>query len=339
MAGISIGNSRIERRSESRDRILVTGGAGFIGSHLVDRLVADGAEVVVLDNLRRGRRENLAATCGRVEFVQGDVRNAPLVSSLSEGVRVVYHLAAESSVMRAEKDIDYTFSTNVCGMFNVLKAAHETGVARVVFTSSREVYGDAERLPVPEVAPTKPKNIYGSCKAAAELCCRAFQTKGLDVRVLRLANAYGPRDFDRVIPNFLEQALSGRPLVLFGGDQVLDFVWIDVVVEALVRSGNNRAMDSPVNIGSGVGTTVTDLATRVLAETGSKSSLYIHNRRDLEVDRFVADTARMLEVLSLHPDEDPLGRLASLVHAKSNGRSGGALSLGSARDANEGTVR
>jgi len=174
------------------------------------------------------------------------------------------------------------------------------------------------------------------CGAEA-LCSSYHHLHGLDVTVLRLASAYGPRDFGRVIPNFLEQALSARPLVLFGGDQVLDFVWIDVVVEALLRSGNGRAMGRPVNLGSGLGTTLTALALRVLAETSSKSRLSVRKRRALEVDRFVADTARMTSALGLHPDKDPLGHLKSLVHAESNGRLG-SLRLKSAGDTSEGAA-
>ncbi|TME33210.1 MAG: SDR family NAD(P)-dependent oxidoreductase [Chloroflexi bacterium] len=190
--------------SQRKIRVVVTGGAGFIGSHLIDRLLADdNTEVLVLDNLSRGRLTNLARWQGnpRLDVVQADVRDAQSFQALLYGSDIVYHLAAQSTVMGAVNDLGYTFSTNVVGTFNVLTAAAHHGVRRVVFTSSREVYGEPISLPVDEESPLLAANSYGASKAAGEAYCRAFRREfGLQTAVLRLANVYGPRDFGRVIP-------------------------------------------------------------------------------------------------------------------------------------------
>src|SRR5581483_5631160 len=160
--------------------IVVTGGAGFIGRHLVERLCQDGMgvasePVVVLDNLRRGSREALAPliAAGRVRFIEGDVRDPRTVRQTLAGAETIFHLAAQANVMGSESDPDYAFVTNVTGTYNVLEAAQEAGARRIVFASSREVYGQPPVLPVPEDAPFAPKNAYGATKAAGEMACRA----------------------------------------------------------------------------------------------------------------------------------------------------------------------
>ncbi len=234
-------------------RVLVTGGAGFIGAHLTAALAQAGDEVIVFDNLRRGERAKLTGL--PVRLVEGDVRDRVAVQKAMEGVARVYHLAAQSNVLGAVSDVDYSFTSNVVGTYNVLVAAREAGVERVVFTSSREAYGEVERLPVAEDHPTNPKNAYGASKVAGEVYCRAFQgTYGLDVSVLRLANVYGPGDRDRVIPIWLERARRGAALELYGGTQVLDLVPVDLVVTALRRAAEVALDGQPVNVGSGVGT-------------------------------------------------------------------------------------
>lgn len=294
--------------------ILVTGGAGFIGSHLVDVLVRENAgRIVVLDNLKRGRLANLAQSLDRIEFVNGDIRDRELMERTSQGVDLIYHLAAQSNVLGAVHDLDYSFTANVVGTIEVLRAAQKSGVRRVVFTSSREVYGDPQSLPVPETAPIAPKNAYGASKAAAEMYCRVFSADRLTVAVLRLANVYGSRDFDRVIPIFLDQALRNLPLTLYGGQQVLDFVWIDTVVQGLMGAAELPAWPGPVNVGSGVPTTILDLAARVVSKTGSSSEVRIGPARDVEVSRFVASTECMRQTLGIVPPADPLVQLPALI--------------------------
>lgn len=303
-------------------RVFVTGGAGFIGSHLVDRLSVDGVpEVIVLDNLGRGSVRNLRASWDRIRFIRADIRDKGALSENIAGADLVYHLAAESRVMDAEEDLERTFSTNVQGTFNVLSTALETGVRRVVFTSSREVYGDPKELPVPEEAPLTPKNAYGASKAAAELWCRVFQARGLEVVILRLANVYGPRDYGRVIPTFIGAARKGLPLVLYGGNQVLDFIWIERVVDALVWASTAKPefVNQPLNVGSGVGTPLTALAERIRAHFGDQLPIKVEPSRSVEVERFVADTCRLKALLGAAEDGDPLAHLGELIGLLSSG--------------------
>ena len=298
-------------------KVVVTGGAGFIGSHLVDRLVHDGcSEVVVLDNLFRGKREHLSqhAQNPAVTFQQVDIRDAAALHTAFADAEVVYHLAAQSNVMGAVTDIDYSFNTNVGGTLNVLKTAHQAGVRRVVFTSSREVYGEAQWLPVDENHPFNCKNPYGASKAAGEMYTKVFQHSGnLTIAVLRLANVYGPRDTGRVIPLWVGRALLGQDLVVYGGQQLIDFVWVDSVVEALVRASTLENVDEPINVGSGQGTPILSLAERILALTGSASRLERVPAREVEVSRFMADVSRMQDRLGLQPPADPLFGLPQLI--------------------------
>ncbi len=299
--------------------VVVTGGAGFIGSHLVDALLArDGCSVTVLDNLRRGRLANIARYDGdlRYRFLLGDIQDAGFVAEALDRAEVVFHLAAQSNVLGAVSDPRYSFETNVCGTFNVLEAARNHRVRRVVFTSSREAYGEAEAIPVAESHPLSAKNTYGASKAAGEVYCRSFTNVfGLETAVLRLSNVYGPRDSDRVIPIWIERAMRGEPLEVFGGAQVMDFVWVGHVVEALLRAADADIADLPINVGSGTGTPILDLAQRILAITGSASEVHLTPARPAEVTRFVADVTRLREHLGLVPDADPLMHLADLVAA------------------------
>jgi len=293
--------------------IIVTGGAGFIGSHLVEALCCDrGHQVTIIDNLRRGRLSNLEACRDRVSFIQGDIRDRNLLASAMRGIDVVYHLAAQSNVLGAVADLDYSFTTNVAGTLEVLQAAVQAGVRRVVFTSSREVYGDAATLPVKETSALLPKNAYGASKAAAEMYCNALSGSELGVTILRLANVYGSRDFDRVIPIFLSQALQDLPLTIFGGDQVIDFVPVESVVEALIKAGNSDP-SSPINVGTGLATTVRSLAQRIIADTRSSSEVHLEPARDVEVSRFVASTDKMKSTLGIEPPDDPLCKLDDLI--------------------------
>ena len=307
-------------------KVLVTGGAGFLGSHLADALVEQGDEVIVLDNLHRGRLQHLRSRLdtNQITLLTEDIRDYPSVMVAMAGAEVVYHLAAQSNVMGAMHDIDYSFTTNVVGTFNVLKAAAAQGVRRVVFASSREVYGEPERLPVTEDAPLTAKNPYGASKVAAEAYCRAWQrVSGLECFVLRFANIYGPRDRDRVIPLWLDRAERGEDLELYGGRQVLDFLWVGHAVAALSAAAH-RPADGPVNVGSGQGVPLVDLAQHILALTRSRSVIRYRPAREAEVVRFVADVSEMRGVLGVQPPETPLAGL-TLMSSPEDIRIGEAL--------------
>lgn len=305
---------RLVRDRNNRIRILVTGGAGFIGSHLVQRLVSEGyPAVTVLDNLSRGRTSSLAGVWESIRFVEGDIRRDETVARLMEQADLVFHLAAQSNVIRALQDVDYSTSTNIVGTAAVVQAARASGVRRLVFTSSREVYGDPTNLPVGETAPLCPKNAYGMSKVAGEMCCFMSRGHALETVILRLANVYGPRDFDRVVPRFIESALAGRPLTVYGGQQILDFVHVDHVVDVLMKAGFGEHVDGPMNIGSGQGVTIAELAERILEISNSDSSICWKPSRDVEVSRFVAETAKAKKLLGFEHRHESLYRLPELV--------------------------
>jgi len=295
-------------------RILVTGGAGFIGSHLVQRLVLKGhRSITVLDNLSRGSTANLAAVWDSIRFVTADIRDRHALARLVRNTDLIFHLAAQSNVIGAVEDVDYSSSTNIVGTTAILQTARAAGVRRVVFTSSREVYGDPAGLPVPENAPLRPKNAYGMSKVAGEMCCRMSAEHALETVILRLANVYGPRDRGRVIPLFLENALKGRPLTVYGGNQILDFVHVGHVVDALLKAGFGQHIADPMNIGSGSGISIAELAERILQLTDSSSKVSRLPSRDLDVVGFVADTKRARTLMELEYPNDPLYRLPELI--------------------------
>lgn len=299
-------------------KVLVTGGCGFIGAHLVRKLLEQGDHVVVLDNMHRVLPETRAAleSQARVQVIEADIRRFEQLEPAMIGVDYVYHLAAQSNVMGALHDPDYSVTTNVNGTFNVLRAAANAQVKRLIFTSSREVYGDPRTLPVSEVESFNAKNAYGASKVAGEAYCGSFaSTLNLDVQIVRLANVYGPGDSGRVIPLWVEAALEGHDLSVYGGEQVIDFLWVGTAVEALLFACKN-GLPGPVNIGSGQGTKILDLAQRVLDVTGSKSRVVLTAARGIEVARFVADVG-LMRSLGLIPDEDPLQHLAEVVSSHS----------------------
>jgi UDP-glucose 4-epimerase len=290
-------------------RTLVTGGAGFIGSHLARELLERGHEVVVLDNLHRGSADSVPFGA---RLIEGDIRDPSSVAGAMAGCETVFHLAAQSNVLGAVRDVDYSFGTNVVGTFEVLKLAASAGVAKLVFASSREVYGEQAVVPVPECAPLTARNPYGASKVAAEAYCRTWSTLApLDVSILRLANVYGPGDKGRVIPLWLEHAARGEDLVVYGGRQVLDLVHVDTVVEALLVAAQ-RPLDGPVNVGSGKGTPLLALADRIRGLAGRSTGVIVEPARDAEVVRYVADVTRMKSVLGIEPPTDPLWGLAGL---------------------------
>ncbi|HWO93917.1 MAG TPA: NAD-dependent epimerase/dehydratase family protein [Dehalococcoidia bacterium] len=291
-------------------RVLVTGGAGFLGRHLVDALLARGDDVTILDNFRRSEPEGIPPA---VRLFEGDIRDPAAVQAAMEGAELVFHLAAQSNVMGSSADPDYAFATNVMGTYNVLRAARAAGVRRVVFSSSREAYGEPAALPVAEDTPLGAKNAYGASKIAGEAYCRVSEAEGGPTcSILRFANVYGPGDRERVIPLWLDRAVRGEPLELYGGSQVLDFVWVGIAVECLLAAGE-RDLDGPVNVGSGTGTSLTELAERIRSLTGGRSELKVLPARPIEVTRFVADTTRMRRVLGIQPPEDPLFALPSML--------------------------
>lgn len=248
-------------------RVVVTGGAGFIGSSIVDRLIADGHKVAIIDDLSTGKREhlNLAASFHELDITTGP---EPL-RSVFDGASVVFHTAALARIARSIADPLRTHAVNVTGTLNVLKAAAEAGVGRVVFSSSSSVYGDQATLPLTEDMSPNPLNPYATQKLVGELYCRSFtRTFALPTVCLRYFNVYGPRQamegaYKLVIGVFLEQRDRGEPLTIDGdGNQTRDFTYISDVVSANVLAGFSQSVGQAesVNVGTGTETSVNRIA-------------------------------------------------------------------------------
>jgi len=256
-----------------QERVLVTGGAGFIGSHLVDALVQKGSGVLVLDDFSTGRAANLASSRDRIDVVEGDVRDLELLRQAVRGVEVVFHLAAVSSVVPSVEDPLTCHAVNVGGTLNVLTAARDAKVRRVVSFSSAAVYGADPRLPKTEDMNVSPLSPYAASKAAGELYCRVFSTLyHLETVCLRPFNVYGPRqnpasEYSGVVSRFVERLLAGDPPVIEGdGEQSRDFVFVDDIVAACLLAAEAPGVGGRVfNVGSGRATTINDLA-RLLAK-------------------------------------------------------------------------
>jgi len=249
----------------SGGQALVTGGAGFVGSHVVAGLIAQGTRVRVLDNLSTGQELNLSDS--HVEFVAGDIRDPEVLSGAMQGVRWVFHQAAMVSVPASMDDPLGCYEVNLQGTLRVLWAAHQAGVQRVVVASSAAVYGEAS-VPVEEESPKRPLSPYASSKLAMEQAAQLFtRAYGLPTVCLRYFNAYGPRQrpdspYAAVIPAFIGAMLEGRPATIHGeGDQSRDFVYIGDVVRAnLLAAERPEATGGVFNIGSGVSVTILELA-------------------------------------------------------------------------------
>lgn len=285
-------------------KLVVTGGAGFIGHHFVPAALARGHDVTVVDNLHRGSFERPQLVGARL--VVADIRDTEAVSEALAGRECVIHLAAQSNVMGSQADPDYTMTTNVDGTWNVARCAARAGVPHVVFASSREVYGEAQRLPVDEAHSISPCNLYGASKAAGEHLLRAMPSGGPRISILRLANVIGSGDSGRVLPTWLEQARRGEDLRIFGGEQVIDFVPVETVVAALLRVVESGRANRPTNIGSGTQTTLQQLADFVVSLTNSASRVAVLPARGPEVQRFTADVTLMRATLAIEPPAQPL---------------------------------
>jgi len=281
--------------------VLVTGGAGFIGSHLVDALVERGARVRVLDDLSTGTRENLAHLEGRIELVEGDVRDVDACRRACEGVELVFHQAALGSVPRSMADPATTLAVNAGGTANVFAACREAGVRRVVWASSSSVYGDSEVLPKREGEEGEPLSPYAASKAIGETLARVFaRFYPLAPVGLRYFNVYGPRQdpqgpYAAVVPRFFAAALAGRPATIYGdGTQSRDFTFVaDAVAANLLAAGAPAsAAGRAYNVASGRRTTVLELA-RLVAETAGGAPAPVHEPpRPGDVPHSLADLSR-----------------------------------------------
>jgi UDP-glucose 4-epimerase len=289
-------------------RVLVTGGAGFIGSHLVDRLTNAGHSVVALDNLSTGKKTNLANSerCPNFQLVQADVRRIPrsFVKRVRRVDRIV-HLAALTSVQQSMRDPVTTTEVNVVGTLNILKAAKMLRAERILFASSAAVYGAPQTFPITEEASSKPISPYGASKAASEHYLGSFEENhGIEAVSLRFFNVYGPRQtpnqYAGVISIFSKRALKHQPLRIFGdGSQTRDFIYVLDVVNATVAALEKNLDSRVFNIASGHETSILELAKTIQNIAKSQSKLEFYPPRTGDIVRSVADISKAQNELGL----------------------------------------
>jgi UDP-glucose 4-epimerase len=290
-------------------RVLVTGGGGFIGSNLVRALVERGDDVRVLDNFSTGNRMNLAELANDVEIVEGELRSYERVHAATRGVEVVFHQGALPSVPRSVQDPLTTSAVNVEGTLNVLLAARDEGVRRVVCASSSSVYGNSGDLPRFETAHPDPISPYGVSKLAAERYCVSFsRVYPLQTVALRYFNVFGPNQdptsqYAAVVPRFITAIADGRPVAIYGdGEQRRDFTYVENVVEANVLAAVTEGVSGAVlNVATGRATSVNELADTIGSLLGRSVERDDQPERTGDVRDSWADVTRSRDLLGWEP--------------------------------------
>jgi UDP-glucose 4-epimerase len=313
--GASVGGSGQGRH------VLVTGGAGFIGSELVRQLAGHGSVVRVVDNLVNGRRENLDGVLGdNVEFVVADVRDSNSMGTLLRDVDIVFHLACLGVRHSIHSPLE-SHEVNASATLELLNASRSIGVKRFVYVSSSEVYGTARTAPITEDHPTLPMTVYGASKLAGEAYTRAFwETYRYPTVVLRPFNAYGPRchhegDSGEVIPKFLLRCLAGKPMVIFGdGTQTRDFTFVSDTAGGILAAGfSDSSVGETINLGSGKEIQVGDLANTIAQVLARPKAEITHiEPRPGDVLRLLADSSKAKRLVGFQPSvalRDGLARL------------------------------
>jgi len=302
-------------------RALVTGGAGFIGSHIAQRLVESGHEVVVLDNFFSGSRANLAAIADRVRLVEGDVRHLPTVEECAAGCQVIFHEAAIVSVPLSVERPQESHDVNIQGTLNVLLAARKARTRRVVYASSAAIYGEEPTLPKVETMRPEPMSPYGVEKIAGEHYLATW-SKLFEVETvaLRYFNVFGPRQDPRsaysgVISIFVDRILGGRPITFFGdGSQCRDFVYVDNVVDANILAGTQGGVSGRVyNVACGKRTTLLELASLIERSAGRNVERSFAEARAGDIKDSVADVTLARTELGYAPVVDVEEGLKRLV--------------------------
>jgi dTDP-glucose 4,6-dehydratase len=307
------------------ESVLVTGGAGFIGSNIAESLIRQGLNVVVLDDLSTGKVENIAHLLNSdgLRFVRGSVLDGGLVRSVVESndVSIISHQAARPSVEKSIKDPIRTTDTNITGTITLFKVAAECGCKRVVFASSSSVYGDAPELPKTESMPLNPKSPYAASKAAKEMFANIFtDIYGLEIVGLRYFNVYGRRqdpnsDYAAVIPRFISRAIKNEAITIEGdGRQTRDFTYIDDVVKANERAlGREDISDRVFNIAYGERISIIELAKMIIEITGSSSEIEYRPSRAGDVRDSLSDIGMARTSLDYSPEYDIKKGLAETV--------------------------
>jgi len=273
----------------ANQRIVVTGGAGFVGSNVVRRLLAETANVVVLDDFYTGDDDNLPAGESNLEVIRGSVTDYDLVREVTKGASLVFHLAARNIIVSTRNPRE-DYEVNIGGTLNVLMAARELNIPRVVYSSSTSVYGNPRYLPINEDDLTNMLSPYSVSKYAGEHYCKAFyESYGLSSAVVRYSNVYGTAQrpdnpYCGVVSKFFESAMKGEPLKIHGdGEQTRDFTYIDDTVEATILAGISPKADGQVyNVGTGREVTVNQLARLIIEITGAPVEPAYVDRRDID---------------------------------------------------------
>jgi UDP-glucose 4-epimerase len=302
-------------------RVLVTGGAGFIGSELTRQLCERGALVTVVDNLANGRRENIDALLGdQCRLVVADIRDQERMAGLLQGAQVVFHLAClgvRHSIHSPQENHD----VNATATLNLLRLARSARVGRFIYVSSSEIYGTALTVPMTELHPAFPMTVYGASKFAGESYTRAFhRTYGYPTVVVRPFNTYGPRshhegDSGEVIPKFMLRGMAGRPMVIFGdGTQTRDFTHVsDTARGILLAADQEDAVGETINLGQGREIAIADLAGRIARVLGlPEAPISYDGPRPGDVLRLYADTSKARDLLGFAPAVDLDRGLADL---------------------------
>jgi UDP-glucose 4-epimerase len=289
--------------------MLVTGGAGFIGSHISERLLTLGHDVRVLDNFSTGKRENLASLLDRIELIEGDIRDLSSVERAVEGVECVFHEAALASVPRSVADPASSHDVNATGTLNVLLAGRDAGVRRVIYASSSSVYGNSPELPKRESMAVRPESPYATSKLAAENYCRVFSSLyEIECVSLRYFNVFGPRQdpssqYAAVVPLFATALIEGRSPVIYGdGEQSRDFTYVANVVDAnLLAMSAEGAAGEVFNVACGRTSTVNELLARLQGIAGTSLSARYTDPRPGDVKHSYADISKAQDALGLAP--------------------------------------
>lgn len=292
--------------------VVVTGGAGFIGSHLVEKLLTLGTKVTVIDKFLHGSKIEHLRGHESLSVCEGDIKDAKFVSDALQNKDLVFHLAAVVGIEETQMAPLEVLDVEIQGVLNVLNIAASNGIKRVIFISSSEVYGNAT-APMKEEGPLSPKSTYAVAKLVGEEYCKAFHQKyGVEYTCLRYFNVYGPRQDDRfVIPYFVKRALSNESLEIYGdGEQTRDFTYIDDAVNlSLIAAIKPEAKCQAVNIGTGIKATINEVArlvTKALNSNNPVKFVYIDYNdtrpREIEVFNRVADIAKAKKYLSCEPE-------------------------------------
>ena len=303
-------------------RYLVTGGAGFIGSHLVEHLIERGEDVVVLDDFSTGRRDNIAAFLQRAELIEGSILDASVCARALRGVDYVLHQAAIPSVPRSVGDPAGTHAANTTGTLNMLLAARDANVKRFVYAASSSAYGDTMELPKHEAILPKPLSPYAVQKYTGECYCRAFYaTYGLPTVSLRYFNIFGPRQdpnsfYAAVIPKFITHAVNNEPPTIYGdGEQTRDFTNVKNAVHAnlLATTAKAEALGEVFNVGCGSRISVNDLWARIKEAVGATVEPDYQPKRAGDVRDSLASLERAKKFLGYEPIVDFETGLAATI--------------------------